>query len=211
MMVAGLPPEEAAAVVALLAVLFGAFVPVMSFRLSGLRMPPLPTTPEQLQEGIEPRSPKAVAARAVLADGWMTGLYGTVGLACTACLTALAHHEDLAQLVLGSALSLLLVLHSRGLGNVWQRLFMSLPGVWGATTIVAVEVARNGPTGRVIIAVALMAVTAGLMIAGWTVPGRRMVPYWGRGAELLQSLVAISMLPLTLWVLGVYGELRAIG
>jgi type VII secretion integral membrane protein EccD len=211
MMVVGLPPEEAAAVVALLAVVFGAFVPALSFRLSGLRMPPLPTTPDQLQEGIEPRSPKAVAARAVLADGWMTGLYGTLGLACTACLAALAHDEDLAQLVLASALSLLLVLHSRGLGNVWQRLFVALPGVWGAATIVTVEVARNGPTGRVIIAVGLMAVTASLMIAGWTVPGRRMVPYWGRGAELLQSLVAISMLPLTLWVLGVYGELRAIG
>ncbi|GAA4622954.1 type VII secretion integral membrane protein EccD [Actinoallomurus vinaceus] len=211
MMVAGLPPEEAAAVVALLSVVFGAFVPALSFRLSGLRMPPLPTTPEQLQEGIEPRSPKAVAARAVLADGWMTGLYGTVGLACTACLTTLAHHEDLAQLVLASALSLLLVLHSRGLGNVWQRLFLALPGVWGAATIAAVEVARNGPTGRVVIAVGLMAVTAILLIAAWTVPGRRMVPYWGRAAELLQSLVAISTLPLTLWVLGVYGELRAIG
>jgi type VII secretion integral membrane protein EccD len=211
MMVLGLPPEEAAAVIALLAVVFGAFVPALSFRLSGLRMPPLPTTPDQLQEGIEPRSPKAVAARAVLADGWMTGLYGTLGLACTACLTALAHQEDLAQLVLASALSLLLILHSRGLGNVWQRLFVALPGVWGAATIVAVEVVRNGPTGRVIIAVGLMAVTASLMIAGWTVPGRRMVPYWGRGAELLQSLVAIGMLPLTLWVLGVYGELRAIG
>ncbi|WP_433190333.1 type VII secretion integral membrane protein EccD [Actinoallomurus sp. CA-150999] len=211
MMVAGFPPEEAAAVVALLAVVFGAFVPAMSFRLSGMRMPPLPTNPDQLQEGIEPRSPKAVAARAVLADGWMTGLYGTVGLACTACLAALAHQEDLAQLVFAAALSLLLVLHSRGLGNVWQRLFMALPGAWGAATIIAVEVARTGSTGRLIIAVALMGVTAALMIAGWTVPGRRMVPYWGRAAELLQSLVAISMLPLTLWVLGVFGELRAIG
>jgi type VII secretion integral membrane protein EccD len=211
MMVAGLPPEEAAAVVALLAVVFGAFVPAMSFRLSGLRMPPLPTTPDQLQDGIEPRSPKAVAARAVLADGWMTGMYGTVGLACMACLTALAHDDDLAQLVMAAALSLLLVLHSRGLGNVWQRLSLALPGVWGAATIVTVEVARTGPTGRVLIAVGLMAVTAALLIAGWTVPGRRLVPYWGRAAELLQSLVAIGMLPLTLWVLGVYGELRAIG
>jgi hypothetical protein len=43
------------------------------------------------------------------------------------------------------------------------------------------------------------------------VPGRRLVPYWGRAAEILHSLVAISLLPLVLWVLGVYGELRAIG
>jgi type VII secretion integral membrane protein EccD len=211
MMVAGLPPQHAAGVVALAAVAFGAFVPSLSFRLSGLRMPPLPTNAEQLQDGIEPRSPESVAGHAILADGWMTALFGTVGLICTGCLTALTYHDGLAQLLLAAALSLLLMLHSRGLGNVWQRLSMVLPGVWGAATLVAVQAAAAGPTGRVILAVGLMGVTAALMVAGWTVPGRRLVPYWGRAAELLHSLVAISMLPLTLWVLGVYSELRAIG
>jgi type VII secretion integral membrane protein EccD len=211
MMVAGLPPAHAAGVVALLAVAFGAFVPSLAFRLSGLRMPPLPTNADQLQEGIEPRSPEAVAARAILADAWMTALYGTVGLTCATCLTGLTHHEGLSQLVMAAALSLLLLLHSRGLGNVWQRLFLVIPAVWGVATMVAVEIAATGPPGDVLIAVGLMAVTAALMIAGWTVPGRRLVPYWGRAAELLHSLIAISMLPLTLWVLGVYGELRAIG
>jgi type VII secretion integral membrane protein EccD len=193
------------------AVMFGAFVPSLSFRLSGLRMPPLPTNADQLQEGIEPRSPEGVAARAVLADHWMTALYGTVGLTCAACLTTLAHQDGLAQLLLAAALSLLLLLHSRGLGNVWQRLSLVLPGVWGAVTMVAVEVATTDPSGRLLLAVGLMAVTAALIIAGWTVPGRRLVPYWGRAAEILHSLVAISLLPLSLWVLGVYGALRAIG
>ena len=211
MMVVGFPPANAAVVVALVAVLFGAFVPSLSFRLSGLRMPPLPTNAEQLQEGIEPRSPESVAARAVFADHWMTALYVTVGLTCVGCLTALTHHDDLPQLLTAAALSLLLLLHSYGLGNLWQRLSMALPGVWGVATMIAVVAAVTGPAGRLLLAVGLLAVTTVLLVTGWTVPGRRLVPYWGRGAEVLHSLVAVSLLPLALWVLGVYGELRAIG
>jgi type VII secretion integral membrane protein EccD len=210
-MVGGLPPEHAAAIVALAAVVFGAFVPSLSFRLSGLRTPPLPTNAEQLQEGIEPRSPTAVAARAVLADTWMTALYATVGLACALCVTALAHNDNLSQLLLAAALSLLLVLHSRGMGNVWQRLSLVAPGVWGATAMVAVEVAATDPAGRTLPAVGVASAGAALLIAAWVVPGRRLVPYWGRAAEIVHSLVALSLLPLALWVLGVYGALRAIG
>jgi type VII secretion integral membrane protein EccD len=211
LMVGGLPPEHAAGIVALTAVVFGAFVPSLSFRLSGLRTPPLPTNAEQLQEGIEPRSPSAVAARAVLADTWMTALYATVGLTCALCLTALAHNARLSQLLLAAALSLLLVLHSRSMGNVWQRLSLVAPGVWGATAMIAVHVARTDPDGRTLPAVGVAAAGAALLIAAWVVPGRRLVPYWGRGAEIVHTLVAVSLLPLTLWVLGLYGTLRAIG
>jgi type VII secretion integral membrane protein EccD len=211
MMVGGMPPEHAAAIVALVAVVFGAFVPSMSFRLSGLRTPPLPTNAEQLQEGIEPRSPSAVAARATIADTWMTAMYATVGLTCALCVTALAHDHRLSQLVLAAALSVLLLLHGRSLGNVWQRLSLFAPGIWGAAAMFAVEVAGTDPGSRMLPAVGVLSVGAALLIASWIVPGRRLVPYWGRGAEILHSLVAISLLPLVLWVLGVYGMLRAIG
>jgi type VII secretion integral membrane protein EccD len=211
LMVAGMPPSHAASIVALVAVAFGAFVPTLSFRLSGLRTPPLPTNAQQLQEGIEPRSPSAVAARAVLADTWMTALYATAGLTCAICVTVLAGDGRLAQLLMGVAVSLLLVLHSRGLGNVWQRLSLIAPGAWGAAMMVAVEVAGDDPGGRTLPAVGVAATAAALLICGWIVPGRRLVPYWGRAAEILHSMVAVSLLPLALWVLGVYGELRAIG
>jgi type VII secretion integral membrane protein EccD len=211
LMVAGMPPAHAASIVALVAVAFGAFVPTLSFRLSGLRTPPLPTNAQQLQEGIEPRSPSAVAARAVLADTWMTALYATAGLTCALCVTVLAGDGRLAQLLMAVAVSLLLVLHSRGLGNVWQRLSLIAPGAWGAAMMVAVEVAGDDAGGRTLPAVGVAAAAAALLICGWIVPGRRLVPYWGRAAELLHSLVAVSLLPLALWVLGVYGELRAIG
>lgn len=211
MVTADLAPEHTAGIVAPVAVVFGAFVPMLSFRMSGLRMPPLPTNAQQLQEGIEPRSPEAVAARAAVADTWMTAFYAVVGVICTVCLTALAHRAGPAQVLMSAALSLLLLLHSRGLGNARQRLSLAVPGAWGAATLVAVDAAAADGTGRLLLAAGLLAVGAAIGIASWTVPGRRMVPYWGRAAELLHTFAAISLIPLALWVVGVYGSLRAIG
>ncbi|GGZ00837.1 type VII secretion integral membrane protein EccD [Streptomyces poonensis] len=201
---------SAAAVVALAAVVLGAFVPSLSFRMSGLRMPPLPTNAQQLQEGIEPHPTSAVRSRAVLADGWMTSLYGAVGLVCAAAVTVLVRHDDLPESVMVMALVLLLVLHARGLGNVWQRLSLLLPAAWGALLLAAVLARGTEPDARLLTAAGLLAAAALFAVLSWTVPGRRLVPYWGRAAELLQSAAAISLLPLALWVLGVYGWLRAL-
>ncbi|MEU5023879.1 type VII secretion integral membrane protein EccD [Streptomyces milbemycinicus] len=210
MMTADLGPGHTAGVLALVAVIFGAFVPSMSFRLSGMRMPPLPTNAHQLQEGIEPHSPSAVAARTVVADGWMTGLYGATAAICAACQYGLAHRLTLPTTLTIVALSLLLLLHSRGLGNTLQRLSLVAAGVWGAGLLAYDAAVSTTPGGRLLLAAGLLAVAAAIAIASWTVPGRRLVPYWGRAAEILHSAMAISLLPLSLWVLGVYGWLRAL-
>lgn len=70
--------------------------------------------------------------------------------------------------------------------------------------------ASLSPDERPLLVAGLVACTALLAIVSWTVPGRRLVPYWGRAAELLHSALAISLLPLALWVLGVFAALRAI-
>ncbi|MFE6281208.1 type VII secretion integral membrane protein EccD [Streptomyces sp. NPDC057877] len=210
MLAAGLSAYEVAGIVALVAVLLGAFVPTLSFRMAGLRMPPLPTNAQQLQEGIEPHPTTVVATRSVLADGWMSALYGAVGLVCAGCLAVLARHPGLAGKCTALTLALLLLLHARGLGNVWQRLSLVLPGAGGLALMAFTEAQESGPFGRLLLAAGLLAVTAAVAIASWTVPGRRLVPYWGRGAELLHSAAAIALLPLVLWVLGVYGALRSL-
>lgn len=200
--------EQAASVVALAAVFFGGFVPSLSFRLSGMRMPPLPTNAQQLQEGIDPYPTRDVEERSVLADGWMTGFYGSIGLICAACLTALAAHFEPPEILTALALLVLLLLHARGLGNVWQRLALTSAGAWGAALLVFVAAEGVDLTQRLLLTAGLLALAAAVAIASWTVPGRRLVPYWGRAAELLHSTAAISMLPLTLWCLGVYSALR---
>lgn len=204
-----LAPVHTAGIIAVLAVVLGAFVPSLAFRMSGMRMPPLPTNAQQLQEGIQPHTTSVVSARAILADGWMTSLYGAVGVVATGCLLALDRERELADTTMAVALSLLLILHARGLGNIWQRMSLVVPGLVGLLLLVLVAAPASSPNSRLLTAAGLLAATAMVAIAAWTVPGRRLVPYWGRAGEVLHSALAMSMLPLALWVLGVYSALRS--
>ncbi|GGR86132.1 type VII secretion integral membrane protein EccD [Streptomyces humidus] len=210
MSVGDVPADGAGATVATVAVVLGAFVPSLSFKLAGLRLPPLPAGAQQLQEGIEPHNGGDVTARTELAGGWMTALYAATGAVCAGCLVALVRSPELPQVLTACTVSLLLLLHGRGLINVWQRLALVIPGLWGAALLVVGAAARMSPADRPALVVGLLALAAALAVASWTVPGRRMLPHWGRTAELLQSLLAIALLPLTLWTLGVFGALRAI-
>ena len=200
----------AAGVIAALTVLLGGLVPSLSFKFAGMRMPPLPTNPEQLQEGIEPYRGTDVTVRTELAGEWMTALYGATGVLSSACLVALARRPSLPALLVALVLSLLLLLHGRGLVNTAQRLVLVLPGAWGLLLLAFGWGLRLSGTERALLVAGLLAVAAALTVAVWTVPGRRLVPYWGRAAEILHSLLAIALLPLTLWLLGVFGTLRGI-
>ncbi|MFE5027881.1 type VII secretion integral membrane protein EccD [Streptomyces sp. NPDC056656] len=208
--VTGLPLSEVAGILALTAVVFGAVVPTLAFRLAGLRLPPLPSNAEQLQEGIEPHSPSAVASRSVVADAWMTGLYGATGIVCSLAVLGLAMEPNLPELLVIGVLSVLLLLHGRGLGNTLQRLILSVPAALGITLLASLLAMGSSPLGRLLLAAGLLGMTATIAIASWSIPGRRMLPYWGRAAELLHSATAIAMLPLALWVLGVYSYLRGL-
>ncbi|WP_328672290.1 type VII secretion integral membrane protein EccD [Streptomyces sp. NBC_00328] len=211
LLLSGLTVREAAGVVSVTVVLFGGFVPSLSFRLAGMRMPPLPTNAQQLQEGIDPYPPDAVRARSVQADGWMTAFYGAIGLICLPCLAGLLAHPTASGVWTAVALSALLLLHSRGLGNVWQRLALTAAGAFGAALLLYGPARGVPSTGtRLLLCAALLALAAALMIASWTVPGRRLVPYWGRAAELLHSLAVIGLIPLMLWTAGLYGLLRGL-
>jgi type VII secretion integral membrane protein EccD len=202
-----LPIAHVAAVISLLAVTVGAFVPVIAFRAAGMQMRPLPTNPQQLQEGIEPYPSEEITTRSATASSWMTALYTAVGAVCTVSLALLAREAGLAGTINGAVLALLLLLHGRNLGSTPQRLAVLLPGVCGAVLLV-LGWATAQPGARVTVFVALVVATAVLALAIWLVPGRRMVPYWGRAAELLHSMAAIALLPLVLWTLGVYSRLR---
>ncbi|MDQ1005954.1 type VII secretion integral membrane protein EccD [Streptomyces sp. V4I23] len=210
LLIFGQTPEQAASVIAVVVVLFGGFVPSLSFRFSGMRMPPLPTNVQQLQEGIDPYSTDVVRERSIVADEWMTAFYGAIGLVCFPCMAALTVDPELAELFTVFALSMLLLLHSRGLGNVWQRVALTAAGAWGLALLLFVIAHAVAPTHRLTLTAGLLALTTVIAIASWTVPGRRLVPYWGRAAELLHSTAAISMVPLMLWCCGAYAALRGL-
>ncbi|MFF8593832.1 type VII secretion integral membrane protein EccD [Streptomyces sp. NPDC015220] len=203
------PFSAAAGAVAVAAVVFGAFVPRIAFSLSGLRLPPLPTTPEQLQEGIEPHEGEDIARRAAATDRWMTGLYLAAGAVCALCMAGLARRPEPPQLVTCALLALLLFLHGRSLGTAWQRLALAVPALLGPLLAAVWLAAHRDGGARPAVAAALLLGAVGLAVASWTVPGRRVLPHWGRAGDLLQSVTAFALLPAVLWSLGVYQVLRS--
>jgi hypothetical protein len=81
-------------------------------------------------------------------------------------------------------------------------------GVVGLVALAEREVAGRSPADRLVILGVALAVGLVLAVVAWTVPGRRMLPYWGWIGDVLHTLAAVSLIPLTLQVVGVYGRLR---
>ncbi|MFI6934846.1 type VII secretion integral membrane protein EccD [Streptomyces sp. NPDC050287] len=206
----GLDVPAAVALVATVVALGAGAVAPFAFKLAGMRMPALPSSASQLQEGIEPYAGSEVAERTELAGRWVTALFAATGTVAAAALVVLAERPDLPGVVTALVLSLLLLLHSRGLVHIGQRLTLAVPGVWGLLLLARAWAVHSDADGRPVVFAVLLAAAAGLVIAAWTVPGRRVLPYWGRAAELAHTGFAVALLPLSLWLAGLFGWLRGL-
>ncbi|MEV2275681.1 type VII secretion integral membrane protein EccD [Nocardiopsis sp. NPDC049922] len=200
-----------AGLVALAALLIGTFAPQLAFRLSGLRLPPLPSNPEQLQEGIDPYPARAVLDRTHLADRFQTALYAGTGAVLTACLVVLAASPGWVPVTLCVIVALVLLSQTRGVASAWQRAFLVAPPWIGLTSLTLIFAWTAAPLPRALTLLAVFTVTTVLAIVSWTVPGRRQLPHWGRAAELFQSLLCVAVFSLVLAGFGVFASLRAIG
>ncbi|MFF1908941.1 type VII secretion integral membrane protein EccD [Kitasatospora sp. NPDC058218] len=208
----GIPTTHSAAVIAAAAVLFGAFVPGLAFKLSGLRLPALPRNADELQEEIEPFEAEGVLARSLVADSYLAGFFIAAGTVCAAALALLATARDggWGATAMSADLSVLLLLHARDIGGIRQRLALLLPGALGVA-LLAVRYGQGADqSGRFVLFTVLLIAAAALAMTAWTVPGRRLLPYWGRAGDLLHSLAALALLPLALQVLGFYQMMRGL-
>ncbi|MFE4973712.1 type VII secretion integral membrane protein EccD [Kitasatospora sp. NPDC056651] len=204
------PPGHSAAILACAAVLSGAFAPGLAFKAAGLRVPALPRNAEELQEDIEPFPAAVVLARGDAADGYLTGFLGSIGLVCVACLTLLAGADGWGPAATAADLAVLLLLHAREIGSFWQRLAVLLPGLYGLVLLAGRSGVQGDWQDRLTLVAALLVVAALLLLVAWTVPGRRLLPYWGRAADLLHSSAAFALLPLALQTLGFYHLMRGL-
>ncbi len=211
MLAFGVRLGQSAALVSVVAVFLGVFVPATAFRLSGLRLPPLPGNADQLQEGIEPHDADNVVKRSALVDQYATAFYLAIGVVVAAGLTGMLHDPGAPGYTLMAALSTLGVLYGSRLGGIWPRLALTVPGLYGWSLLALRIGAGLSANGRLLEFVVVILVAGVLTVASWTVPGRRLLPHWAHATNLLHSLVAVSLLPLALWVLGLYHYLRGLG
>ncbi|MFJ4961830.1 type VII secretion integral membrane protein EccD [Streptomyces sp. NPDC088729] len=202
-------PASVALVAAVVTLAAGAVAP-FAFKLAGMRMPALPSSAGQLQEGIDPYAGDEVAERTELAGRWVAVLFAATGTVAAAALAVLAHTPDLPETLTALSLALLLLLHSRGLVHIGQRLTLAVPGIWGLLLLARAWAVGSDTDGRMVVFAVLLAVGAALVTASWIVPGRRMLPYWGRAAELAHTGLAVALVPFSLWAAGLFGWLRGL-
>jgi type VII secretion integral membrane protein EccD len=208
LLLAGLTAVQTAASVMVVTVVLASAIPAVAFRLSGLRLPPLPRNAGELQENIEPFQAAHVLRRAATADDHLTSFHLVFASASVAALTVLTRAAGDAGPWTAAVTCVLLSLHARGLVSVVQRLALLIAACYGVLSLIARAAPEIGADGRLIMVAALLLMATALLIAAWTLPGRRMLPYWGRAAELAHAAVAASLLPLAMSAAGVFHAVR---
>ncbi|GAB2522398.1 type VII secretion integral membrane protein EccD [Nocardiopsis aegyptia] len=211
MLAPGLTMTGIAGGAAALAILLGTFAPALGFRISGLRLPPLPSNTQQLQDAIDPHPARDVLDRTALADGYQGAVLAATGVVQAVCLFILALGSGWLPVTLGLVVAVILLLQSRGLASARHKLYLTVPAGTGIALVVVAAVADTTLLWRLLALLGVLAVAAALTVLAWAVPGKRGLPHWGRAAEIIQLLAAIAMVCLVLGNFGLFGLLRGIG
>jgi type VII secretion integral membrane protein EccD len=206
----GMSAAQAAGAVTVSMLMASTFAPSAAFRLARLRLPQLPTGAADLADDIEPYPGPRIVAGALLADTYLTWLSLAVGAVSTAGVVILAHDGSSAALWLTCATSLVLMIRSRSMTSSWQRGAVLLPSVLGSA-LVAVRLGdRPDPLARLVVITALLTLAGAMLAFSRTMPGRRLLPYWGRLVDVGEYLVAIAMVLMLLDLFGAYRWARAL-
>jgi ESX secretion system protein EccD len=201
---------QAGAVVVTVVVIVSTSAPSLSFRLARLRVAQLPTGAADLSEDIEPYPAEQLMAGAALADAYLTWLVLAVSAVATAGAMVLVHRGGTVPYAFVGVLAAVLLLRSRGLTSGWQRLATLLPALAGLSTVVIRLGDHADPRRRLLTLVALLFV-AGLMLSlSRLLPGRRLLPYWGRFADIAEYLCAAALLILLPILLHAFAWARAL-
>ena len=191
---------------------FGGWIPVLSFRLAGMHLDPLPTTPDELQENLDPLPGKQVTEQTRLADRYQTALYWGLAVVAALCFVPLATAPGWPARAVTLDAAAAMLLHARVLASARQRLAVVLPAA-GGLGVLSVAVGLSLRPGN-----AWAGLFGGLLIAGGilltaalTLPGRKLVPHWGWAGDILQSLTVVALIPLVLWQLNAFHYARIHG
>ncbi|MDO3701473.1 type VII secretion integral membrane protein EccD [Micromonospora sp. C28SCA-DRY-2] len=202
----GIGAPAAAAVVA--AVAFGAVpaLPMAAYRLARLPVPSIPTGPDDLKTDAESVDGRRVLQLSERADAFLTGLLWMVSLLVLGAQVVLALDGGLAAVLLCLVLALLSLLRARPFLGRAQRTPVLVTGTAGLGLAAAAAFAGGS------LAVRLGVVLGGLLLAavvsliyGLTVAGKRISPVWGRLLDIVEIMLIIALVPLAVWVLGLYG------
>jgi type VII secretion integral membrane protein EccD len=210
-MVFHLQAYESAAILASLA--FGLFVlaPTTAARLVRIRLPQPPSDETDLQLDIEPVPGEELLEKTVRAEQYLNGFGVAAGALCAGSLAVLAASRySLPLLLFVGILGGGLLLRGRVLVSAWQRMAAVAPGVFAVLVDLRwlIQLLPVAVRPYALIGVGCAAVP--LLFASSYLPGRRLMPFWGRSADILEMILGIALVPVLLDLLHVYSWARGL-
>ncbi|RAK42918.1 type VII secretion integral membrane protein EccD [Actinoplanes lutulentus] len=205
------PGTAAAGTVAVIGTVAATLVPMAAFRMARMRLKPLPTEPEHLQEDIDPEPSEPLLTGAATADRYMTALYAGLAVPSAVGLVLLARDprwDTLTLIVLVASVRLLML---RPMTSAWHRLAQGVPALLGLGAALIGGLTLAPTAARAYAAVLVLLLGALLVCLARLLPGRRLMPYWGRIGDLFQTVATVAVIPVLLQVFGVYARVRAMG
>lgn len=199
-----------AGVIATAALAMSPFLPTLSFKLSRLPLPAIPQDAADLRRDTATVNSHQILGQAVRADQFLTGLVGGVSIAIAGA-AVLISDAGVSERILAIVLGVICLLRARLFSGRGQRVLLLVSGAI-ALLAVLVSAALDAHGNVRILAFAVPAVTLAVVLFALavTLPGRRYAPPVSRAADVLESLLVLSVIPLALAVMGVYGAARGL-
>lgn len=210
LVVLGLSAVQAAAAMVTVALLATAIAPSLAFRLALLRLPQLPTSAADLAEDIDPVPGTKLISGAVVADTYLTWLLVAAGLVCTAGLAVLASAQGWATTGFVVAVLGVLGIRSRSLSSGWQRAATLVPVLTGGSLLIIRLAGRDDGMSATLSVLGLLIAAGAAVALSRSLPDRRLLPYWGRIADVVEYLFAVAMMLTLLAVFDAYQWARSI-
>jgi ESX secretion system protein EccD len=204
------PAAHAVALVAVVMFIAGGRYVRIVLRAARLRVPLLPRTAKELQEGIDPEPAAGLALRVGTALGYLDSLVFSSSVMFAVACAFLARGGQWADWALGPLLSAAVLLRGRGMGGAWKRAALSLSGTIGILFALITPVHGAGMTAMAMLLAVLLAGASVLLVGASPLTDRRHPPIWAHLADRLEMLTALTLVPLLLQVLHVYAYFRAL-
>jgi type VII secretion integral membrane protein EccD len=183
-------------------------LPMLAFRLSRLPLPSIPADAADLRRDQSTVDGARILRHATLADQFLSGLLGGVALAVAGSSVLLAA-GGASACVLALVLGAICLLRARLFAGRGQRVWLLVAGAVAVAAVILLRAAELGPGARILaVAVPAVAVSVILLALAIALPARRYAPPWSRTADIVEALLVLSVIPLALAVMGVYGAVR---
>ncbi len=201
----GATPAGAAAVIGTLAFATIPMLPMLAYRFSGMRVPSIPTGPDDVRNDRESVDGPDVLARADRAAEFLTGMLGTVAVTVGGAMLVVALVGGLPGAILCAVLAFCLMLRARPLPGRAQRLTLLIAGAAGLGLAAATAFVAAAPLVRLTAVLGGLALVAlASLVYGFSIAGKRISPVWPRVLDIVEVILIVAVVPLALWVGGLF-------